>query len=147
MTAEQVKQLREATGAGVLECRKALLAANGDLERAKAILAEGSSARAEKRAEREVKAGLVASYVHNDRIGVLVELHSETDFVARSDPFRKLASELALQITATEAETVENLLAEPYVRDPGTTVGDLVKNTISLTGENIKVARFCRYAL
>lgn len=147
MTAEQVKQLREATGAGVLECRKALLAASGDLERAKSLLAEGSSARAEKRAEREVKAGLVASYVHNDRIGVLVELHSETDFVARSDPFRKLASELTLQIAATEAETVENLLAEPYVRDPGTTVGDLVKNTISLTGENIKVARFCRYAL
>ncbi|MBI4193402.1 MAG: translation elongation factor Ts [Candidatus Colwellbacteria bacterium] len=147
MTADQVKQLREATGAGVLECRKALLAANGDFERAKELVAAGASARAGKRAEREVKAGVITSYIHNDRIGVLVELNSETDFAARSEPFRKLANELAMQIAAMDSESVEGLLAEPYIRDSAMTVGDLVKNAIALTGENIKVTRFCRYAL
>jgi elongation factor Ts len=108
ITTEQVKQLREATGAGVLDCRAALQEANGDYEKAVDILRQKGLAKAAKRADREVSNGLVELYSHGDgRVGVMVEVNCETDFVARSEAFRKLAHEIALQIAASSPQWLE----------------------------------------
>lgn len=118
ITTEQVKQLREATGAGVLDCRAALQEADGDYEKAVDILRQKGLAKAAKRADREVSNGLVELYSHGDgRVGVMVEVNCETDFVARSEAFRKLAHEVALQITASspiwlEAEDADEATLE-----------------------------------
>lgn len=102
ITTEQIKQLREATGAGILDCRKALEEANGDMAKAVDFLREKGLAMAAKRADRTASEGTLELYTHgNGRVGVMVEVNSETDFVGRSEPFRKLAHELALQIAAT----------------------------------------------
>jgi elongation factor Ts len=102
ITTEQVKELRQATGVGVMECRKALEQTGGDVEKAKEILREKGLAQAAKRAEREATEGVLELYTHgNGRVGVMVEVNSETDFVARSDAFRTFAHEIALQIAAS----------------------------------------------
>lgn len=144
VTAEMVQALREATGAGVMDCRKALLEAQGDGEAAKKIIHEKGLSKVEKRAGRETGAGLVHSYVHNERIGVLVDVRAETDFVVRSEPFQKLAHELAMQIAATDPADVAALLAEPYIKDESRTVKDIVHDVIAKVGENISVNRFLR---
>src|SRR5256885_1554535 len=122
MATNDVQKLREITGAGVMECKRALDEAKGDLDKAKAIIHERGMARVEKRAGRETGAGLVKSYVHNERIGVLLELRAETDFVVRSEPFQNLAQELVMQIAATNPENTDELLAQPYIRDEKRTV-------------------------
>ncbi len=142
--ADDVQKLREITGAGVMECKKALEEAKGDFEQAKVIIHEKGLVKVEKRAGRETGAGLIESYVHNERIGVILDVRAETDFVVRSDPFRKLARELVLQISASEAQTVEELLKEPYIRDDSKTVGDLVNDVIAKVGENVRINKFCR---
>lgn len=142
-----IQKLRERTGGGVMECKRALEDAKGDLELAAKLLGERGMAKAEKKAGRATGAGLLESYIHNGRVGVLLELRAETDFVVRSDPFRTLAHELAMQIAAMNPEHVDALLAEPYVKDPNLTVAALIKNTVAKVGENIRVERFCRYEL
>lgn len=144
VTASDIQKLREETSAGVMECKKALTEAAGDFERAKEILNERGQARVEKRAGRETGAGLIHSYIHNGRIGVLVDVRAETDFVVRSEPFQKLAHELVMQISAMAPETVEDLLKQPYVRDDAKTVEQLIGETIALVGENIRVNKFSR---
>lgn len=144
VTAETVQKLREATGAGVMDCRKALLEANGDFDQAKAIIAEKGLEKVEKRAGREAGAGLIQSYVHNERIGVLLDVRAETDFVVRSEPFRALAHDLAMHIAAVGPETVDELLAQPYVKDESKTVKDVIGEVIAKTGENITVNKFFR---
>lgn len=144
---EAVKKLREITGAGVMECRRALLDAGGDLERAKELIHQRGLAKVEKRAGRETGAGWIQTYVHNERIGVMLELRAETDFVVRSEPFQRLARELAMQIAAMAPLTVEELLNQPYIRDESLTVGDLVKDVIARVGENIRLGRFYRIEL
>ncbi len=144
VSAEAVQKLREATGAGVMDCRKALLEANGDFEVAKKILQEKGQMKVEKRAGRETGAGLIHSYVHNDRIGVLVDLRAETDFVVRSEPFQKLAHELAMHISAAAPKDVVELLAQPYIRDESKTVKDLINEVIAKVGENVSVNQFYR---
>ena len=144
ITAEAVSKLREATGAGVMDCRKALIEANGDFEAAKKIIQERGLSKVEKRAGRETGAGLVHSYVHNGRIGVLVDLRAETDFVVRSEPFQKLAHEVAMQISAMNPQDIDALLAQPYIKDESKTVKDLVNDVIAKVGENVAVSRFCR---
>lgn len=139
-----VQKLREVTGAGVVECKKALDEAGGDFDAAVKIIHERGLAKVEKRAGREAGAGLIYSYVHNDRIGVLVDVRAETDFVVRSEPFRVLARELAMQISAMAPENVEVLLKQPYVRDESKTVEDLVRDVITRVGENVKIANFSR---
>jgi len=146
MTAD-VKKLRDATGAGVMECQRALSEARGDFDKAVQIIKERGVLIAEKKGERKTGIGLIESYVHNGRIGVLLEMRTETDFVARSEPFRTLAHELAMQISAMAPADVEELLKQPYIKDETTTVGDLVKQTIAKVGENIKVERFTRYEI
>ena len=127
-----------------MECKKALDEAKGDFDKALALIRERGLLKVEKRAGRETGAGFIESYTHNGRIGVLVDLRAETDFVVRSEPFKTLAKELALQISATNPENTEKLLEEPYIRDASKTVGDLVKETVAKVGENIKINAFAR---
>ena len=144
----KIKHLRASTGAGIAECREALGAAKNDLAKAETWLKEHGISKAAKKSDRETSQGVIESYVHGGgKIGVLVEVNCETDFVARTDDFKKLAHEIAMQISAMNPETAEELLKQPYIRDPQLTVEDLVKQTIAKLGENIKVKRFCRLAL
>lgn len=144
ITAEAVQKLREATGAGVMDCRKALIETDGDIEKAKSVIAERGLAKVEKRAGRETGAGLAYSYVHAERIGVMLELRAETDFVVRSEPFRKLAHELAMQIAAAAPANVDELLAQPYIKDESKPVKDIVNTVIAQVGENVLVKQFYR---
>lgn len=144
VTAEMVQTLREATGAGVMDCRKALIDASGDFEAAKKIIQEKGLSKVEKRAGRATGAGLVHSYVHNGRIGVLVQVSAETDFVVRSEPFQALAHELAMQIAAAAPADVDELLTQPYIKDESRTMKDIVNDVIAKVGENITVNQFSR---
>jgi elongation factor Ts len=161
--ADLVKKLRELTGAGVMECKRALEEAGGDFDRAIKVLQERGIASAEKKAHRETSQGTVECYIHaGGRIGAIVEVNCETDFVARTDDFSTLAKEIAMQVAAMSpvAVTEEDLpsgaegdldslvlLRQAYIREPSKTIGDLVKEVIAKTGENIRVRRFSRYEL
>lgn len=147
ISAADVQKLRDITGAGVMECKKALTEAGGDFDRAVQLIHEQGLVKVEKRSGRATGAGLIQSYVHNERIGVLVDVRAETDFVVRSEPFRVLAKELALHISAAAPKDVEELLAQPYVRDESKTVHDLVKDVIARVGENVTVHAFSRMEL
>lgn len=164
VTLDQIKELREATGAGVMDSKRALEASGGDIEKAKRYLAEQGLANAAKKAHRETAQGLVESYIHaGGRIGALVEVNCETDFVARTPDFQTLAREIAMQVAAMNPLTLsENderppeadlrgdevaLLKQPYIRDNSKTIQDLINETIGKTGENIQVRRFVRFEL
>ncbi|MDO8516056.1 MAG: elongation factor Ts [bacterium] len=142
-----ILKLHESTGAGVVDCKKTLEATKGDYDAALKILQEKGLSTVEKRAGRHVGAGLVHSYVHNGRIGVLLDLRAETDFVVRSEPFQTLAHELVMQITAMNPANIEELLKQPYIKDPSKTVDSLVKEVIAKTGENVQVNTFARVEL
>ncbi|MDO8752014.1 MAG: translation elongation factor Ts [Candidatus Wolfebacteria bacterium] len=144
---EQVQKLREETGAGIMDCKRALEEADGNFEKAKAIIREKGFAKAAKKSERKTGAGHLESYVHAGRVGVLLELRCETDFVARNEKFRKLAHELAMQIAAMNPENVNELMEQPFVKDEKETIKNLVRQTIAELGENIEVARFARYEI
>lgn len=192
ITTEMVRDLRQRSGAGVLDCKRALEEVDGDLEKAIELLRKKGLAIAEKKAGREANEGLVEAYIHaGGKLGVLLELNCETDFVARTDDFRELAHDLAMQVAAanpqyltpedipTEAlererqwqreqvgegkseEVIERilegklrkhyqevcLLEQPFIRDEGLTVRDLITSKIAILGENIKVRRFTRFEL
>jgi len=144
---EDVKNLREATGAGVMECKKALEDSAGDFNEAIQLIKKSGFSKAEKKSERQTSAGLIVAYVHNNRVGVLLEINCETDFVARLENFRDLGSNIAMQIAAMDPKNIDELLVQPYIRDESITIGELIKSAIAKIGENIQVARFCRYAL
>lgn len=144
---EIIQKLRDSTGAGVMEARHAVIEAKGSFEAALQILRERGLVKMEKRAGRETGAGLVHSYVHNGRIGVLLDIRAETDFVVRSEPFQKLAHELAMHIAASDPENAEELLGQPYVRDESKTVKEVIGEVIAKVGENISVNRFSRMEL
>lgn len=147
MNTDNVKTLREETGAGIMDAKRALEDAKGDVETARKLLQERGLLKAVKKAERSTGAGILESYVHNDRVGVLLELRCETDFVARNESFRALAHDLVMHIAAMKPHNVEELLQQPFVKDESMTVEELVKSAIAKTGENIQVAQFCRYEL
>ncbi len=144
---EKIKELREKTGAGVMDIKKALDEANGDAAKAEELLKARGAMIAEKKADRETAQGLIDSYVHLGKIGVLVEVNCETDFVARNEDFKKFVHELALQVAQSESETVEDLLKEEYFRSADQKVDDLLKEQIGKIGENIKIKRFVKYTL
>lgn len=144
ISTEDIQKLRKETGAGVMDCRRALEEAGGNFEKAAALIHERGLFKVEKRAEKEAGAGLIHSYVHNERIGVLVDLRAETDFVVRSEPFKKLIHELAMQIAATAPGNIEELLNQPYIKNEEKKVLDLINEVISIVGENIKVNSFYR---
>ncbi len=193
VSADQVKQLREETGAGVLECKKALEEAEGDMAKAANILQERGLAMAQNRAGRETLAGVLDLYSHGEgRVGVMVEVNCETDFVARTEGFREFAHEIALQVAANSpqwvdvsdvpeavveaqraearqqaasegkpAEVIDRmvegrigkffedncLLMQAYIRDDERTVGEMLKEMIATTGENIAIRRFVRWSV
>jgi elongation factor Ts len=144
ISAETVQKLREVTGAGVMDCRKALIEAGGDIEKAKQVIAEKGLVKVEKRSGRETGAGLAYSYIHAERIGVLLEVRAETDFVVRSEPFRELVHELAMQIAATAPANIDELLVQPYIKDESKTVKDIVNGVIAKVGENVIIKQFYR---
>lgn len=191
ITAQLVKQLRDRTGAGMMECKTALVEAGGDLNEAEVILRKRGIASAAKKASRTARQGIVASYIHpGSQLGVLVEVNCETDFVARTDEFKELVHDVAMQIAALDPRFIrkedvapevltkereiqrERVLAEgkppqvadkivegrmskffeevclyeqPFIKDPSTTIGQLIASRIAKTGENITVSRFVRF--
>lgn len=147
VSVDLIKQLREETGAGIADCRQALEASEGNMEKAKAWLKEQGLEKSAKKSDREVKSGVVEVYSHGGRVGVLVELLCETDFVARTEDFKNLAHEIALQIASMKPESVTDLLNQEYIRDGSQTIDGLVKANIAKLGENIQIGRFERVAL
>lgn len=144
---DDLKKLREETGAGISDVRMALEEAKGDAAKAKEIIKQKGLDKAASKSEREVKAGLVEVYSHGGRVGVLVELLCETDFVAKTEDFKTLAHELALQVASMKPDSVEELLSQEYIRDPSLTIDGLIKSVVGKLGENIQVGRFERVAL
>jgi elongation factor Ts len=143
-----LKQLREETDLSFTEISKALKEADGDIAKAKKILSEKGAQFAEKKANRELKAGAIFSYIHhNKKIGTLVELLCETDFVARNDQFLALGEQLAQQIASVPVEDRDALLKSEFIRDPSKTIDQLVKDMIFKIGENITVGRFEKFEL
>ncbi len=143
----EVQKLRESTGAGVMECKKALDEAGGDFDKAVQIIHERGFAKIGKKADRVANAGLILSYVHSERIGALLDLRAETDFVVHSDPFRNLAKEIVMQIAATAPKDIDELLSQPYIRDESKTIKNLIDDVIIIVGENIKINNFARLEL
>jgi elongation factor Ts len=144
---DTLKKLREETGAGIADCREALEESKGDLDKAKELLQKKGFDKASSKAGREVKAGVVETYSHGGKVGVLVELLCETDFVAKTEDFKTLAHELALQIASMNPASLDDLLSQDYIREPSLTIDSLIKGVISKVGENIQVGRFERVAL
>ncbi len=159
MDIKDIKKIREQTGAGIADVKKALEAARELVEakkkgyseevvkKALEILKQKGLDKAISKSEREVKAGVVDVYSHGGKVGVLVELLCETDFVARTDDFKNLAHELTLQIASMKPSSVEELLNQEYIRDNSMTVDQLVKSVVGKLGENIRVGKFERIAL
>ncbi len=148
ISAADIKKLREETGAGVMECKSVLTEAKGDYKKAMALIQERGLARAEKKADRETKEGVVASYVHaNNRVAALVELQCETDFVARNEEFQTLARNIAMQVAAMNPADVKELLEQEYIKDASLTIDKLVKLLSGKIGEKMLIARFSRIEL
>ena len=159
-----IKELREKCGAGIMDCRAALIETQGDLGKAIELLKERGCAKAAKKADRITTNGLVETYIHTGgRIGAMVELNCETDFVARTEEFKHLARDIAMQIAAMnpsfvlteqvpadyeapEGETI-CLMEQSFIKDPSKTIKDLIVDVIARTGENIRVNRFSRFEI
>ena len=172
-SAQEIKKLREATTAPVMDCRRALAEAGGDMKKATELLLKRGQQIAEKKADREVREGFIGHYIHQGgRMGVLVELACETDFVAKNDQFQKLAHDIAVHVCAARPQYVRRedipadvrkakeaelgslvekfyeesvLLEQPYVRDESKTIADLIRGAVGVLGENIRLRRFARF--
>lgn len=143
--AEKIKKLREEVGGGMMDVKKALEEAEGNVEKAKKILKKKGIRKAEKKSERETGEGRVFSYVHhNGKVGALLRLACETDFVAKNEEFQKLGKELVMQVASMKPENVEEFLGQNYVREPDKTIEELIKEAIGKLGENIEVEGFAR---
>lgn len=148
ISAEAVKKLREKTGASMMECKKALEEADGNESTAEEVLRKRGGEIAEKKSERQTKTGAIDAYIHaNQKIGVLLQLDCESDFVARNENFKSLSHDLCLHIAALNPASNEDLLVQPFIKDPAKTVQDLINETISKLGENIKLNKFTRFEL
>jgi len=144
---DDIARLRQETGAGVMECRHALLDARGDYQKAKKFLAQSAGAIAKEKAERATNSGLIEGYVHNGKIGVLVEVLCESDFVARNSKFKEMAHNIAMQIASMNPKNVEELLGQDFIIDETQKVKDFINNQVLQIKENIKIKRFVRYEL
>lgn len=163
ISADMVRELRQRTGAGVMDCKRALEDAEGNMSKAEEALKAKGVALALKKADRQTGQGLIEAYIHpGSKIGVLLEINCETDFVARTEDFRELAHDLAMQVAAmnplyvrpedmpSEAELDPKqacLMAQPFIREPSRAVGDVITAVIAKVGENIRVRRFARFEL
>ena len=146
ITASQVKELREKTGAGMMDCKKVLTETNGDEEKAIELLRERGIAKAAKKSDRIAAEGLVATYVSDDnKVGVVVEVNAETDFVAKNEEFRAFVADVAEQIAKENPANVEELLNQKSIKDSSKTVGEVLTNKIATIGENMSIRRFERF--
>ena len=145
---DDLKKLRAETQAGIADCRQALEDAKDDYSKAKKLLSERGLEKASKKEGKETSQGIISSYVHQTgKVGVLVELRCETDFVTRTDEFKNLAHELTLQVASMNPKNVAELLKSEYIRDPKISISELIKQTVAKVGENITVAKFTRLQL
>ena len=145
---ELLKKLRDETAASVSDCRQALEETGGDYKKALAWIKTRGIEKADKKKERATSQGIIESYIHgNGKVGVLLELFCETDFVAKTDEFKHLAHELAMQIAAMDPNDIATLLKQEYIRDSSLTVSDVVSGVIGKLGENITVGRFQRFSM
>ena len=146
VTASLVKELREKTGAGMMDCKKVLTETDGDMEKAIELLRERGIAKAAKKSDRVAAEGIVAAYVADGaKLGSVVEVNSETDFVAKNEEFQKFVSDIAKQIADKNPDTVEELLAQKSISDDTKTVQEVLTDKIATIGENISIRRFARY--
>ena len=145
-TANDIKRLREETSCGVIDCKKALEEAKGDITKAKDLLRKRGLEMAAKKSDRIAKEGRVEAYIHHgNKIGVIIEVNCETDFVARSEDFCAFTRDVAMHIAAMNPENVQALLAQPYVKDAGKSIQDLLNELVSKIGENTVIGRFIRF--
>lgn len=148
ITAQQVKTLREKTGAGMADVKKALEESEGDMARAFGLIEQKFGSTAIKKATRATSTGIVEAYIHsNSRIGALVEVFCETDFVARNPLFKEFAHDIALHIAAMSPEDMSSLLTQPFVKDQDKTIGGYLNESIGKFGENMRIGRFVRFEL
>ncbi|MSU60757.1 MAG: translation elongation factor Ts [Candidatus Staskawiczbacteria bacterium] len=148
ITIEQIKQLREETGASPVKIKKALEESGEDVQKAKELLKSWGAVKAGEKSDRETNDGLIDFYVHpNAKSGVLLDIRCETDFVAKNPDFKNLAHEVCLQIAALNPETVEALLAQPWVKDESKTIKSLVEEATAKIGEKIEINKFTRYEI
>lgn len=145
---ELVKKIRQETGLGIMEIKSAVEEASGDEAKAKQILKEKGFKKAESKTERETHQGRVATYTHSTgKIGVMVELQCETDFVAKHEDFVGLTKDICLQIAAMNPETVEDLLKQEFIKDSSKTIEEMIKTLVAKFGENMKLTRFARFEI
>ncbi len=157
ITTELIKELRDKTGVSVMQCKKALEEAGGDLEKATAVLLERSAKEAEKKSDRALGAGYISSYVHSTgTVGAMVELLCETDFVAKNEDFKVLARDIAMHVSATNPKSVkaeessldgEALLDQSFIKNPELTIKNLLQSAVQKFGENIEISRFVRFSV
>ena len=145
---DKIKKLRDKTGAGVMGVKKALEEAKGDMKKAEEIIREKGLDKAKKKSDREVNSGLIYTYTHQTgKVGVIVEMACETDFVAENDEFVGLCKEVAMQIASMNPKDVKELEKMSYIRDSSKKVGELVKELVGKMGENMRIVRFTRFKL
>jgi elongation factor Ts len=147
-TPEQIKTLRDKTGVSVMACKNALDEAAGDIEKAIILLSQRGEKVAEQKSGRRTKAGIIEAYVHpNKQIGVLLELRSETDFVAKNSDFQRLARDIAMHIAASNPRDASELASQPYIKNCDLTIADYLKGAVQKFGENIEIGNFSRFSL
>ena len=144
---QDITELREQTGMGLMDIKKALEESKGDKKKALVFLAERGAQIMDKKSDRTAAEGLIEAYVHAGKIGVLVELNCETDFVARSESFKEFAHDLSLQISSMAPKTVEELLEQPFIKDSKLSIGNYLRDVTGKLGEKIVIKRFERYVL
>ena len=148
ITAQQIKELRDKTGVSVSACKRALEEAGGDMEKALAVLQRESAKSAENKADRTLGSGVIEAYVHNNKkVGVILELKSESDFVSGNEEFRTLAKDAAMHIAASSPSDLDELMGQPYIKNPAVTVKELLNQAVQKFGEKIEISRFVKYNL
>lgn len=142
-----IQKLRKETGYGIMECKKALTDAKGDFTKAQKLLSKKGAMKALKRADKETNQGVVECYLHGNKIGAIVVLGCETDFVAKNEQFKSLAHDVAMQVASMDPKDVKELLSQTFIKDQDMTIGELIENNIGKIGENIKIIDFKRMSL
>lgn len=145
---DQIKKIREKTGFSIMECKRALEEAGGDEKKALDLLEKKGAEKAVKKSERETGQGIIDAYIHNNgKVGVLLELKCETDFVAKNEDFKALAHDLAMHIAAMEPQNNEELLSQPFIKDEQKTIQDVINEAVGKLGENIQIGKFARLTI
>ncbi|MDO8471495.1 MAG: elongation factor Ts [bacterium] len=148
VTTEQIKGLREETGLSIMECQRALEEAGGDKDKAIALLKEKGAEIAAKKSNRALGAGVIVSYIHTgETVGVMIELLCETDFVAKNPEFKLVARDISMHIAAMNPSDTIELLGQPFIKDPGHKISDLINNTVQKFGERTEVGHFVRFSI